>query len=382
LHDAAFAQIAAAVRTLSRRQLSRYTRPGTSETDRFEHELAAFVGTRYALAVNSGTSALVSALAALHVGPGDEVLVPAYTWVSSAAAVVVVGAVPVLVDIDESLTMSPVDLVRKTTPHTKAVMPVHMLNLVCDMDSVMAASRAHKLFVIEDACQAIGVSYHGRCVGSFGDAAAFSFNQHKNISSGEGGAVVTGEESTFTRAAMFHDVGRYTRVGRLENDEPPFVGLNLRMPELSSAILRPQLARLKKQMAKRHERRTIILESLSRHPGLSVSPHNSPDDAAGLSVSFEDVADAVAFAQQPGVSRLADTGRHIYTNWLSIVGRRTFDGRVDPWAHSEVDYSPDACPVTLDILSRTCSISLQPDLPLPMLRRRAGKYAVVGLTRM
>src|SRR3954454_17227272 len=122
MHREGLAEIAAAVRTLGSGQLSRYGGSRPSQTDRFEKELAQFVGARHALAVNSGTSALVSALAALHVGPGDEVLVPAYTWVSSAAAVVVLGAIPVLVEIDESLTMDPGDLVRKLTPRTKVIL--------------------------------------------------------------------------------------------------------------------------------------------------------------------------------------------------------------------------------------------------------------------
>ena len=116
-----------------------------------------------------------------------------------------------------------------------------MLNLVCNMDAIMTIAVEQSLTVIEDASQAVGVSYHGRRVGSIGDAGAFSFTQHKNIKSGEGGALLTNNERIYSRACMYHDVGSYTREGRHKTDEPLFVGVNYRMPELAAAILRPQL---------------------------------------------------------------------------------------------------------------------------------------------
>ena len=367
-------EMAAAVSTLGRGRLARSGAAGPSATDRFERELARFTGARHALAVNSGTSALICALAALRVGPGDEVVVPAYTWVSTAAAVVAVGAVPVLAEVDESLTIDPADLQRKIGPRTRAVIPVHMLNLVCDLDRVMAIAAAANLLVIEDACQAVGVTYRGRHVGSIGDAGAFSFNQHKNIRSGEGGAVLTNDERTFVRATMFHDVGNYTRGNRPSCDEPPFTGMNLRMPELSSAILRPQLARLERQIARRRKRRAMLLAALEGRGDLVVSPHHDPAAAAGLTVLFRDPADAARFAQARGVTRLIDTGRHLYTNWQPILRRATFDPRVDPWRGSTVRYPVESCPRTLGILARTCAVSLDPDIPLPVMRVLARRW--------
>ena len=367
-------EVAAAVRTVARGRLSRYAGHVPSITDRFETELASFVGVDHALAVNSGTSALFSALAALHVGPGDEVLVPAYTWVSDAAAAVALGAVPVLVEVDESLTIDPDDLERKITSRTRAVVPVHMLNLVADMDRILTVARAHRVAVVEDACQAIGVTYRGRRVGAIGDAGAFSFQQNKNLKSGEGGAVLTQDSTIYSRARMFHDLGSYIRGGHSDEAEPAFVGLNLRMPELSSAILRPQLARLDRQIQRRRRLRELLVEHLSRQGDIRISPHHAPDEAVGLAVVFDDAADAAAFAEQPGVTRLVETGRHVYTNWQPIVNRRTYHERVNPWVGHDVDYSPDACPRTLEILARTCTISLNPELPLPLLRARARTY--------
>jgi len=363
-------EILAAVRTLAVGQLARYAGTGTSQTDLFESELAAHVGVRHALAVNSGTSALTCAMAALGVGPGDEVLVPAYTWVSTAAAAVVLGAVPVLVEIDATLTMDPADLESKITTRSKAVVPVHMLNMPADMGRIVDVACAHGLVVIEDACQAVGVTFKGRRLGSIGDVGAFSFNQHKNIRSGEGGAVLVNDDRTYARAAMFHDVGAYTRGGRLEHDELPFVGMNLRMPEVASAILRPQLRRLDKRLARQAERRAMIISALETRPDVTVTPHHDPSAAVSLAVRFDDPEAASTFASARGVNRLIDTGRHVYSNWQSILGRRCFDERANVWRGRDIDYV-DACPATTAILERTCSVSVDPDIPMPIMRRVA-----------
>ena len=361
--------------TVGRGQLARYGGHSKSATDAFEREFRQMIGTEHSLAVNSGTSALMCALVGAGIGPGDEVLVPAYTWISSAAAPLAIGAVPVLVDIDDSLTMDPIDIKRKITSRTRAIMPVHMLNLVCDMDSICAIAAEHDLVVIEDACQAIGARYKGRRVGSIGHAGAFSFNQHKNIKAGEGGMVVTNDQRIITRAGMFHDVGSYSRPSWVSTEVPLFVGMNLRMPELISSVLRPQLARLDKQLARRKERRRMMIDALTGHPGLHISPHHDPEDAIGLTVWFDDPDTAAAFAEpRAGVNRLIDTGRHVYTSWQSIVSRRTHSDKIDPfaWAYGNGwrgDPVTNAdCPRTTEVLARTCSVTLDPDLPMPAFR--------------
>ncbi len=363
--------MAAALRVLVRGDLNRFLGSGVSETQRFEAALQNFVGVKHALAVNSGTSAIICALVGARIGPGDEVLVPAYTWVSTAAAPLAVGAVPVLVDVDESLGIDPADVRRKITPRTKAIIPVHMRNLVADMDSLMEIAREHNLVVIEDASQAIGVKYRGRRVGSIGHAGVFSFNQHKNIKSGEGGALLTNDSRIFARAGMYHDVGSYSREGGGETDEPLFVGLNFRMPELLAAILIPQLRRLDKQLAQRQARRKVIVEELSRNPRLLISRHNDPLNAVGITVVFDTAAAAARFAETSGINCLADTGRHIYTNWQSVLEKRSFHPRMNPysWSNDSVGPTKTDCPSTVDILSRTCSISVDPDVPIPILRR-------------
>ncbi len=359
----------AALRTLMREDLARYSTRGQSQVSLFEKELATSIGTSHALAVNSGTSALICALVAAGIGPGDEVLVPAYTWISTAAAPLAVGAVPVLVEIDESLTIDPADMRKKITSRSRAVIPVHMLNLASDMDQIMAIGQEHNLVVIEDACQAIGVSYRGRKLGSIGHAGAFSFQQNKNIKSGEGGAVVTNDERMHVRAEMYHDVGSYSRKNRRQTDEPLFIGVNFRMSELSGAILRPQLHGLDAQIRKRQRRRKIAISALEKSDcQYRLSHHNSPDEAVGLSIYFEDPNEARLFGSMPGAKRLTDTGRHIYTNWESVIVKRVADSRLNPyqWADRDDAIDEETCPRTLNILARTCSISVDPDLPLPI----------------
>lgn len=357
----------AALGVIARGDLSRFSGSRVSQTRRFEVELARTVGTSHAIAMNSGTSALIAALAAASIGPGDEVLVPAYTWVSSAAAVIAVGAVPVLVDVDESATIDPEDVRRRITPYTKAIIPVHMLNLVCDMDAIMEIAREHGLVVIEDAAQAFGVMYRGKHVGAIGDAGAFSFNQHKNIKSGEGGALVTSNPRLHARAGMYHDVGSYERDDRFDGEEPLILGMNFRMPELSAAILRTQLRRLDRQIKLRQSRREFVIQELRRHHvPAEVAKHNDPGNAAGLIVSFENEQLASAFGRARGVVRLIESGRHVFTNWESLLAKRTAHPAMNPyaWAHREISYDRESYVSTLHILGRTCTIDLAPEIPM------------------
>lgn len=370
--------MAATVRVLGRGELGRYTGGGRSEVASFEDELREVIGVEHALAVNSGTSALIAALVGAGVGPGDEVLVPAYTWVSTAAAPLAVGAVPVLVEVDETLTLDPVDLKRKITGNSRAVIPVHMLNLVCDMDAIMGVASEHGLTVIEDACQAVGVTYRGRRVGSIGHAGCFSFNQHKNIRSGEGGAVLTDDRTLAERASMYHDVGSYERPGFTGDDAGLIVGVNLRMPELSAAVLRPQLAGLDAQLDRRRRHRAIMVDALRGTLAAGrarLVPHHDPATATGLGVTFAEESDAVAFGTRRGVHRLADTGRHVYTNWRSVHARNPAHPGMDPygWAARDVDHGPGAAPETLRILDRTCAVDLAPELPTPAFRLLASR---------
>ncbi|OWU84767.1 aminotransferase [Oceanicola sp. 22II-s10i] len=369
-----FKEWLAAGRAIARGDLLRDSSPGQA-CAKFEERLCAMLGARHALTVNSGTTALVTALAALEVGPGDEVLVPAYTWMSSAAAPVHVGAVPVLVDIDETLTIDPEDIERKITPHTRAIIPVHMNNRPCNMDAIMAIARKHNLLVIEDACQAIGVKYGDRYCGTIGDAGTLSFNQHKNMTAGEGGAVLFNSDRAYARAFNFHDIGMSFRNRKFADAEPEFLGFNYRASEITGAMLNVQLSRLPRRLAGMRRRRDILRAAL-RDGGHPVAPSHDDDAALGLVVTFDTEDEATAFATRRGVARIHDNTKHVYTNWAPIMNKRTFHPRMNPWewAQSRIEYTPDMCRRTLDLMRRSCRIGLGESYPVPLVRASARQF--------
>ncbi len=173
----------------------------------FEKEAAKRLGVRFALAVATGTGALDTALAALEIGPGDEVILPAWTFVSCYNSIVLAGALPVFAEIDESFNLDPADIEHRITPRTKAIMAVHLRGNPCDMDPILAVARRHGIKVVEDAAQSMGSTYKGRPVGSLGDAGMFSLQITKPIAAGEGGIVTMNDALLYERAVRYHDVG-------------------------------------------------------------------------------------------------------------------------------------------------------------------------------
>src|ERR1700761_4346637 len=174
-------------------------RKGIWKAKELEQELCKRTGSKYAQLVSSGTAALTTAMAALGIGAGDEIIMPTFTFVASFEAVLSVGAIPVLVDIDDTLTLDPKAVEAAITQHTKAVMPVHMCGSMAQMDELKAITDAHKLILLEDACQAIGASYKGKALGTIGDAGTFSFDFVKIITCAEGGAVITNNEAVYKK---------------------------------------------------------------------------------------------------------------------------------------------------------------------------------------
>lgn len=356
-------------------RLSRYGGSAGSPLNRFESDFSAAFGVQHTLVVSSGTGALIAALAAAGIGPGDEVLVPAYTWIATAAAPLAVGAVPVLVEIDQSLTIDPADILRKITPNTRAIIPVHMANVVCDMDAIMQIARDHNLLVIEDACQAVGLTYKGRKVGTIGDAGAYSFNQFKNINVGEGGAIVTNDDQLFARARMYHDIGAVFR-GHLDNANAPLIpGINLKASQIQGAMLNVQLKKLGPMLRRMRQRYEAMADILTSRGGLRLIPQHDPANAAGLHVVFDTEEEARDFAarNKRGVHRVYDSSRHVYTFWQPILEQRTVHPKLNPyaWAARPMDYSPKACPRSLDILKRTCRITVGENYPLVFMRYMA-----------
>lgn len=343
------------------------------EVDRFEQEWAAKMGVPYALLMSGGgTAGLVCALTALGIGPGDEVIVPAYTWLATATSVLTAGAIPVLAEVDETLGLDPVDLERKIGPHTKAVIPVHMCGRPANLEAIIAIARKHGLKVIEDSCQMDGGSYRGKRTGTWGDIGVFSLNYFKIISSGgEGGCLVTSDRKLYERAFIYHDSGAAFRPCAGELQEPIFVAQQYRADEVMGAIARIQLGRLDGIIADLRRNRNTLAASLAGVKGVVIAPSNDQAGDCGvmLTLRFGDEQAARAFAASPGVGGfvLIDHGKHVYTQWIPLREKRSFHHPdMNPFFFPKnrglrADYSDTACPQTLEILRRTVHVPIDPD---------------------
>lgn len=219
-------------------------RKGIWKSKELEAAICKTFGSKYAQLTSSGTSALTTAMAALGIGAGDEVIMPAFTFVASFEAVLSVGAVPVLVDVDETLTMTPAAVKNAITPKTKCVMPVHMCGSMADMDALLAICKEHRLLLLEDACQSIGASYKGRSLGTIGDAGTFSFDFVKTITCAEGGVVMTNSEEAYIKCDGYTDHGHDHKGADRGADLHPFIGYNYRISELHAAVGLAQIKKL------------------------------------------------------------------------------------------------------------------------------------------
>lgn len=349
------------------------------EVDQFEREWAQTIGTEYALCmVGGGTAALICGLVGMGIGPGDEVIVPGYTWMATATSVLAVGAIPVIAEVDETLALDPEDVRRKVTPNTRAVIPVHMVGRPANMQALLDIAREHGLLVLEDCCQADGGSYKGKRLGSWGNAGAFSFNYFKIISCGEGGALTTDDRTLYERALVFHDGGAAFRPYARDLGIPIFVGIQLRADEVMGAILRVQLRRLDGILSDLRRIRKRFEQELSDVPGLRIAPNNDPEGDCGVAVAFQfdSEAEARAFAERTGGWLPIDSGKHVYSNWEPLLQKRIMHHPdMNPFRHPRnqglrTDYTPDMCPRTLDVLSRTVFLSLHPDWSEEEVARR------------
>ncbi len=349
------------------------------EVDRFEHEWAQLIGTEYALCMNGGgTAALICGLVGMGIGPGDEVIVPGYTWMATATSVLAVGAIPVIAEVDETLALDPEDVRRKITPNTRAIIPVHMVGRPANLQALLEIAREHGVMVLEDCCQADGGSYRGKRLGSWGDAGAFSFNYFKIISCGEGGALTTNDRTLYERALVFHDGGATFRPYAKDLSIPIFVGIQLRADEVMGAILRVQLRRLDGILSDLRRIRKRFEQELADLPGLRLAPNNDPEGDCGVVVAFQfdSEADARHFASEIGGWLPIDSGKHVYSNWEPLLAKRIMHHPdMNPFNHPRnqrlrTDYTPDMCPRTLDILKRTVFLSLHPDWSEEEVSRR------------
>jgi dTDP-4-amino-4,6-dideoxygalactose transaminase len=366
-------EVDAVAKVLLSGKLFRYHEGG--ECARFEERYADFLGVKHVAMTSSGTTALTAAVSALGVGPGDEVLVPACTYMATAIAVLAAGAIPVVVDVDESITIDPKAVSAAVGARTKAVMPVHMWGLSCDMNAIMRVARKHKLLVIEDACQAVGGAYEGRMLGSIGHTGAFSFNYYKNMTCGEGGAVVTNDETVAHHARCSIDCCSFYWTGR-EEDFRPFVSNGSRASEVEGALLNVQLDRLPGMVRRmRAEKKRILKETADT--GLKAAPLNSLDHECGSHVMYQLPAaeQADEFASLVRGTVCGKTGRHVYTEWDPIFAHEGAPHpALNPYTlpqnkRCRKKYTKGMCAKSLDILSRTVMIGTHPDHKRPDVTR-------------
>jgi len=373
----------AAMEVLDSKALFRYYGPEgcLNKTKKFEEDLATYMGTKHALAVSSGTAALLAAITGAGIGPGNEVIVPGYTWIVSALSVVACRAIPVVADVDKSLTLDPKDFEAKITERTKAVMPVHMRGIGCRMDKIMKISKDHGLVVIEDNAQSCGGEYKAKKLGSIGDIGMFSFQLNKIMTAGEGGALVTNDKDLFERCVMVHDVASLREGPKVwwEFETEPIMGLNFRMNEISSAILIEQLHKLDKVLDRMQRNKEKIKKGISDIDGIEFREVPDPKGDTGICLMF--FLPTAAKAQQIARALRAENidgpgygthvayvpGKpdwHVYTYWYPLLQKRTLTKEgcpfTCPYYKGKIEYGDDMCQNTLDLLSKTVHMDVSP----------------------
>ena len=347
----------------------------TNETDLFEKEYAEFCQRKYALAVSSGTAALSVSLAALGAGPGQEVLVPGYFWVSTVGAIVRSGAIPVLVDIDETFCMNPEDLKKKITAKSSIILLVHMSGAPGRLDEICRIASDNNLKVLADCAQANGASFKGKPIGSFGDMAIFSLQLNKNMTTGEGGMIVCDDKHLYNRAFGCHDMG-YARdeAGRLDTSDKRYQlwGQGCRMSEITAAIGRVQLRKLPKIAHNMNTAKYKIRKGLSDIEGIKFRTIIDPKGDSGPFVitifSNSDTCQRFVKAlraegiapPEVGLSNIPmpQWGLHIYYNNSSLVNKTSISDDGGPWSHpankdSNYSYAKGTLPCMDDLIPRS-----------------------------
>jgi 8-amino-3,8-dideoxy-alpha-D-manno-octulosonate transaminase len=339
-------------------------RQGVFTVREFEEAFARYVGASHALAVSSGTAALKVALAALGVGPGDEVITQGFTFVATWEAILDVGAVPVFCEVDQSLCMDPDDLARRITDRTACIIPVHMLGGQARMDRILEVAAAHHIPVLEDTAQACGATLKGKALGTLGTVGTFSFDPVKTMTTGEGGMLVTNDQALWQNASEYHDHGHDHRpVGR-GNEGRRFFGFNYRMTELQGAIGLAQLAKLPRMLERQRAHKAALKEALARIPGISFRelPDEEGDSATFLTWFMPDAEQAQRLAgllSERGAAPIAWGGNtwHAYPHWEHLHAGATVFRSGWPFRRpeGELAYAPDALPRTSALLARTLS---------------------------
>ncbi len=348
-----------------------------SQARAFEQEANAVLGVQNSLMLNSGTSGLICALFGLGIGPGDEVIVPAYTYIATAAAVVAVGAVPIIAEIDTSLGLDPIDVERKITPRTKAIVPVYMQGVPGRIFSLLEVAQKHGLKVVEDCAQCIGGRYFGKMVGTFGDVGEWSFNYFKILTCGEGGLLFTNDYNVYERACFASDpalpMWMKDEKGRTSWHTLPFSANCYRPSEIMGAMARVQLRKLDSILAHTRSLKSAFLDEVQQggEPrGFALQHVDDPEGDCGISGAVichtTDLAKRYLEAlKAEGLScgtahNAGFPDRHIYRYWDSVLQKASPHPTGYPWNDpnylakgGDAQYDTEMCPQSLDILNRS-----------------------------
>jgi 8-amino-3,8-dideoxy-alpha-D-manno-octulosonate transaminase len=343
-------------------------RKGIWKAKELEQEICKKFGSRYAQLTSSGTAALTTAMAALGIGHGDEVIMPTFTFVASFEAVLSIGAIPVLVDVDETLTLDPEAVKSAITPKTKCIMPVHMCGGMADLDALKNICEQHDLVLLEDACQSIGGSYKGRMLGTIGDAGTFSFDFVKTMTCGEGGVVMTNNEDIYTKCDGYTDHG-HDHLGGADRgaDLHPFIGYNYRISELHAAVGLAQIRKVDQFLAIQKKNCNQLKEILSQVPEVSF---RSVPDPAGDSCTFlswflptEEVT--VAFVEEMKAQGILAGNFYWYRNnwhyiskWDHLKNAAFLNGQGYDVTEKLKSYATQSFPASDAIMSRCISTAI------------------------
>lgn len=334
-------------------------RNGHWKAKELESAIAEQMNIPYVQLTSSGTAALTTAMTALGIGAGDEVIMPTFTFVASFEAVFSVGATPVLVDIDDTLTLDPKAVAAAITPRTKAVMPVHMCGAMADMDALQAICQEHDLLLLEDACQSFGGTYKDKALGTIGDAGTYSFDFVKTITCGEGGAVVTHSKEVYQHADAYSDHG-HDHVGADRGAElHPFLGYNFRISELHAAVGLAQVRKLATFLAIQRATKQVFKDALRAIEGVTFRrlPDEDGDTATFLSFFLPDAAIAAKAAMAMKSNGLVafyyyDNNWHYYRKWDHFKNSQSLNPFHDGLRTAMKEYAHKEYPVSDALISR------------------------------
>ncbi len=342
------------------------SRNGIWKARTFEEEFAAYHGVKYCHMCSSGTAADMISLAAAGIGAGDEVIVPPFSFIAPVETVLTVGAVPVFAEIDETLCLSPEGIRAAVTPRTRAVLLVHLFGSMARLDEIVQVCREHDLILIEDAAPALGATYRGRKLGTFGKVGCFSFDFFKVITAGEGGAVITDDPEVYEAAHMFADHGHDHRGDNRGMEKHPVLGFNFRISELHAAVALAQFRKLDAILAQQRSTQKMLKETLSRFPQITFRhvPDERGDSATTLGFFLPDAETAARVHTELGKAGVGTAywvrnNFHYIGNWEHLKELKSVNRLPVQLLENVPDYTRLKLPGTEEIMGRMQMIEIR-----------------------